>query len=250
MQLWIDKIEILPGDCFRTEITRAIDRCKLLLLMCSERSLASDFCFKEIAYASTVKRQIVSLWLCPPCQMPGKFALELGPGHQIVLANRPVESWLAELMQSLSKHRVDHFAPTVVPNEQDVLAAAGAASQRLNDEQNQAFSRICHSREARDWTDFLARYPNGPASDHARRKIAHLLPVHELERYLRVCLRFAADDPQATGWRIAAAVCLFRLGNFSQGRATLDEVRAVAQGIRKCCFSAWWRRCTAAGRAR
>jgi hypothetical protein len=269
VQLWLDKFDILPGDCFRTEISRAIDNCNLFLLMCSEHSLSSDFCFKEIAYASTRKRQVVSLWLCPPCPVPGRLALEIGPYHQIVMANRPVEAWLSELLQSLTASGVSHrgadFKPRhdpahperaqqwrtavqaacqnrewqtavdsarqyldLLPNDQEIIAAASSASQWLLYEQNQHFSRICRSRSVSDWTDFLARYPSGPVSDHTRRKIAQLLPTDELDRYARLCQRNAAEDPKATGWHIAAAVCQFRLGNFKQGMATLDEIRAVA----------------------
>src|SRR4051794_29250846 len=86
VRLWIDKIDLLPGDCFRTEISRAIEQCQFFLLMCSEQSLASDFCFKEMTYASSSKRPILTLWLCPPRPMPGRFGLELGAYHQIVTA--------------------------------------------------------------------------------------------------------------------------------------------------------------------
>lgn len=266
VRLWIDKLDLLPGDCFRTEISRAIDRCKVFLFMCSAQSLASDFCFKEMAYASTKKRPIDCLWLCPPFEMPGMFALELGPRHQVVLANRPPESWLPELLAALGKHRVEHrgtaapgLAPSAklqqqrlaiqqacqrrdwqaaldqaetyleaMPNDAEVVTLASTARQWLSYEQNQHFSRIQRSRSAREWADFLARYPDGPGSDHARRKIAHLLPIPELEPYLRSCQRSAADDPQALGWCIAAVVCLFRLGNYGEAGAILDEVRKVA----------------------
>jgi hypothetical protein len=270
VQLWIDKLDILPGDCFRTEITRAIDQCKLFVFMGSQQSLASEFCFKEMAYATTAKRPLVTLWLCPPCALPGRFALELGPYHQIVLADRPAELWLPELLRALTRHsaghrggdpkrgqefaRNRHLLPVlksamdaaaqrrdwqavltgaldylhIMPDDPNILTAAGTAAKWLNHEQNQLFARIVKSRDARDWTDFLARYPSGPAADHARRKIAHLLDAGELERYLRICTRSAEDDRRATGWRIAAVVCLFRLGQYQQGGALLEEVRAVA----------------------
>lgn len=272
MRLWIDRIELLPGDCFRTEIARAIDQCKCVMLMCSQHSLASDFCFKEIVYASNQKRTMVSVWLCQPCPMPGKFALELGPYQQINTSDRPVEVWLAELIRFL-RARGDGRRPSspdsdrerlreqrlaiqtvcqrrdwqaaleaghkyleLVPNDTEIVKAVGIAWHWLNHEQNQYFSTIRQSRRASDWAEYLARYPHGAACDHARRKIAHLLPIGELEEYHRLCIANAAADPQATGWRIAAAVCRFRLGRYSDGLAALEEVRAVAPAHAEMMF--------------
>lgn len=258
--MWIDRADIQMGDCFRTEIARAIRNCRVVLFLCSEQSLASNFCFHEIAFASSIRRPIMPLWLGPPAQMPDRFGLMLGPLHQMSLAGQPVGAWLPALVAALSRHasgapaqrpsasqensrrkareaygRSDWRALLVAaldvlraaPDDEAMLKAVSYARHELDHEFHQRLGEIHKSRGVDDWAHFLPLYHDGPVSDYVKRKVALLLPQAGLQAFLTTCLDSLKTNRQANGWRGAAAVCLFRLGKYQDGEKLLREGLAL-----------------------
>jgi hypothetical protein len=81
--VWIDEKRMVGGRLVQDQIERAIDNCKVLLLMASARSLESEWVPRETQLAQAKKKGILPIFLEPLATIPPGLRMQLELLHHI-----------------------------------------------------------------------------------------------------------------------------------------------------------------------
>ncbi len=100
VQTWIDREGIHGGANYALEIAEAIEQAAVLVLICSEASLASRNVKQEIALAWRFEKSYLPL-LLEPVEIPKDIAYWLEGSQWIELLDRAAQNWLSEIAKAL-----------------------------------------------------------------------------------------------------------------------------------------------------
>src|SRR5262249_28610919 len=102
VSVWMDEQGIDAARQWREEIVTAIEACKVLLLMISSSSTASEYVIKEVTLAADSNRPLVPL-LLEPIPIPGALRFHLAGLQHITLFGTDEEEALNTLLRSLAR---------------------------------------------------------------------------------------------------------------------------------------------------
>ena len=100
VKTWIDREGIHGGANYALEIAEAIEQASVLVLMCSEASLASRNVKQEIALGWRFEKPYLPL-LLEPVEIPKDVAYWLEAAQWVEILDRPEDEWLANLGKAL-----------------------------------------------------------------------------------------------------------------------------------------------------
>ena len=128
IKYWLDTSEIDYSDTFPDRIANAIDNADSVLFICTENSLNSAYCKKELNYARINDKKICAVFLDGIVPRQGWFALEYS---NVNCVNYTDKSQVDKLMQELE----DAYQPEAAEaRRQELEAAKEAAIQRVREE--------------------------------------------------------------------------------------------------------------------
>jgi hypothetical protein len=106
--LWRDQNEILCGENYGPRIVQAIEASKVLVLMCTSRSLGSANVKQEIqlAWEAKPRKPYLPLLLEPHVKYPDEVRYWLTGAQWIEVLNHPKEVWLPRILEALAQHGV------------------------------------------------------------------------------------------------------------------------------------------------
>ncbi|QGJ71569.1 Hypothetical protein PBC10988_32760 [Planctomycetales bacterium 10988] len=126
--VWRDGDQLLCGDYYGEQIAQAIHHSKVVVLMLSPNSLASDNVMQEVRLVWDFgHRKILPIWLTEPGPMPERFRFCLAGTQYLSLFNNTVESILKQLVDSMrnlevkpriqagSSYRLEVSEPAISP---------------------------------------------------------------------------------------------------------------------------------------
>ncbi len=120
--VWIDREGIHGGANYALEIAEAIEGAAVLLLMCSEASLASRNVKQELALAWRFEKPYLPLRL-EPVEIPKDVAYWLEGSQWIEVLDRLDVDWLRDVAQALARHGI-------TPHLSDASPAAPPVRER------------------------------------------------------------------------------------------------------------------------
>jgi hypothetical protein len=107
VSVWVDTDEIEGGTNYGLKISRGIQSCKVLMLMCSNAAMQSRNVKQEIQLAWRYERPYVPL-LLEPINFPEQVEYWLEGWQWIEVLGASPERWLPKVMRSLSQLEVRH----------------------------------------------------------------------------------------------------------------------------------------------
>jgi hypothetical protein len=123
VRVWVDKDEIEGGTNYGLKISRGIQACKVLMLMCSNASMQSRNVKQEIQLAWKYERPYIPL-LLEPINFPEQVEYWLEGWQWIEVLGAPPERWLPKVMRALTQLGVRHEpladGETPAPNRQEL----------------------------------------------------------------------------------------------------------------------------------
>ena len=122
VSVWRDGEQILGGQYYGERIVHAIKHSRVVLLLCSPDSLASDNVHQEVKLTwDHSHRRYLPLWLVPPIEIPGRFLYNLAGCQWVQTAGRSEDEWLTDVLAGLTALGVscqrpsDPFGPQSAP---------------------------------------------------------------------------------------------------------------------------------------
>ncbi|HEV3257584.1 MAG TPA: TIR domain-containing protein, partial [Gemmataceae bacterium] len=102
LSVWRDGDRILGGQYYGEQIVHALAHSRVVLLVCSPESLASDNVHREVLLTwDYYHRRYVPVWIAPPGEIPERFRYCLAGCQYIDAHAEPAERWLAQLLSAL-----------------------------------------------------------------------------------------------------------------------------------------------------
>ena len=115
---WLAPRDVVPGALYADEIVRAINEAKVVVLILSERAVASSHVGKEIERASSKRRRIVAL-RTDSVTLTRAFEYFLSESQWIDVGSRGIEAAEAKLVDAVRRHLapVSDIKPVVPPDQ-------------------------------------------------------------------------------------------------------------------------------------
>ena len=102
VSVWRDGDRILGGQYYGEQIVHALAHSRVVLLVCSPQSLASDNVHREVLLTwDYYHRRYVPVWIAQPGEIPERFRYCLAGCQWIDAHAEPPERWLAQLLSAL-----------------------------------------------------------------------------------------------------------------------------------------------------
>src|SRR4051812_6004264 len=102
VSVWRDGDRILGGQYYGEQIVQALTHSRVVLLMCSPDSLASDNVHREMLVNWEYGcRAYVPVWITPPIEIPERFRYCLVGCQWIDAHAEPPDVWLPRLLSAL-----------------------------------------------------------------------------------------------------------------------------------------------------
>lgn len=116
VSVWLDRTGIAGGREWAAEIVRAIDACKVVILMCSNASMRSVWVKREIQVAGQQAKPFLPLML-ERTSYPDQVRLFLTGYQWVDVLDRPPKKWLQQVLRALSLASVTIKLPAVPSTE-------------------------------------------------------------------------------------------------------------------------------------
>jgi WD40 repeat protein/serine/threonine protein kinase len=107
VSVWRDGERILGGQYYGEQIVHALAQSRVVLLMCSPKSLGSDNVHREVLLAwEWGARHYVPVWITPPTDIPERFRYCLVGCQWVDTHAQTPDQWLPRLLSALESHGV------------------------------------------------------------------------------------------------------------------------------------------------
>ena len=118
LKCWIAPRDVVPGALYADEIVRAINEAKVVVLVLSQRAVASSHVGKEIERASSKRRRIVAL-RTDSVTLTRAFEYFLSESQWIDVGSGSIEAAAAKLVDAVRRHLVpvSDIKPSVPPDQ-------------------------------------------------------------------------------------------------------------------------------------
>ncbi|HEV3259643.1 MAG TPA: TIR domain-containing protein, partial [Gemmataceae bacterium] len=113
VSVWRDGDRILGGQYYGEQIAHALGHSRVVLVMCSPESLASDNVHREVLLTwDYYHRRYIPVWIAPPTEIPERFRYCLVGCQWIHAESQPPDCWLPQLLSALKAQGVMPSSPT------------------------------------------------------------------------------------------------------------------------------------------
>ncbi len=103
LKCWIAPRDVVPGALYADEIVRAINQCQVVVVILSDRAVASPHVGKEIERASSKRRRIVALRI-GAVSLPRSFEYFLSESQWIDIGSGGTEAAAVKLVEAVRRH--------------------------------------------------------------------------------------------------------------------------------------------------
>jgi hypothetical protein len=134
VSVWRDGDRILGGQYYGEQIVQALTHSRVVLLMCSPDSLASDNVHREMLVNWEYGcRAYVPVWITPPTEIPERFRYCLVGCQWIDAHAEPSDVWLPRLLSALKALGVNPAGRAASESIKPATKKSGGMAQRSGD---------------------------------------------------------------------------------------------------------------------